>query len=553
MRRLCVFFLTCCLICGTAFADTFVPTEPTLSATAVKKGEKGYVKTTVDGNRMLTFPVEAVDVVESPSRPYKSLLVRAMGDEIEKLGGIAEGMSGSPVYFRNKLVGAIGYTWAYADHRIAQVTSIEDMVRVFDYPDLQEPDNSKLAPLKEFLPTAGPWRLSGVSKRTAERLSARTGLTLLAANVSGAGATELSNDRLNPGDPIAVRMAWGDVDMSATGTVTATDAKGRFLAFGHSLEQYGAVQLPASKAQVHLLVPSVELPFKLASNGPIIGSITQDRAEAIGGKFGLFPKANSIRVTLNQTGEPSITKGFQMPQNKVLFNTFFPELLIGLIDDMQNRVGPGTISYDLTVNGPGLEKGLEIHDMALSRDDVAVELSCKVVVALTPLLENPYRDITPLGISLALQTTTQLREAKLSNLQVNRRGDVLDVSFDLLPSFGAPKQTKKLQLQAPEEGISYSVVVRPGNADTFDPDGEEGPSDFAGLVKGLSAGERSCQIVVEVEADGLIADPNGKTVADQNAELTKNGYRKVFQMEALPRGSLRWTPPEQEDTEAEEQ
>ena len=58
-------------------------------------------------------------------------MVRVSGDPIDKSGGIASGMSGSPVYIDGKLLGAIGYGYSYTDHRIGLVTPAEEMLKLW--------------------------------------------------------------------------------------------------------------------------------------------------------------------------------------------------------------------------------------------------------------------------------------------------------------------------------------------------------------------------------------------------------------------------------------
>ena len=49
---------------------------------------------------------------------------------IEKTGGIAAGMSGSPVFIDGELIGALAYGFSMADHTIGLVTPIDDMLQV---------------------------------------------------------------------------------------------------------------------------------------------------------------------------------------------------------------------------------------------------------------------------------------------------------------------------------------------------------------------------------------------------------------------------------------
>ena len=60
--------------------------------------------------------------------------------------------------------------------------------------------------------------------------------------------------RFKPGDSIAAMLAWGDVDVAATGAVTAVSRDGRFIAFGHPFLKRGRAAYPAARAYVHEVV-----------------------------------------------------------------------------------------------------------------------------------------------------------------------------------------------------------------------------------------------------------------------------------------------------------
>ena len=111
---------------------------PNLSAASVKlypleavhPGQKGEARTVIRGEEIVTFPVEILSILPRKGSPSNLILVRADGPVIEKTGGIAAGMSGSPVFIDGRLVGAIGYGWNFSDHRLGLVTPIEDMRKV---------------------------------------------------------------------------------------------------------------------------------------------------------------------------------------------------------------------------------------------------------------------------------------------------------------------------------------------------------------------------------------------------------------------------------------
>ncbi|MFQ6090348.1 MAG: SpoIVB peptidase S55 domain-containing protein, partial [Candidatus Bipolaricaulia bacterium] len=61
-------------------------------------GMEGTGKTVVSGSEIATFNVRIVDIVDNPGELDDHILIRASGDAIERSGGIAAGMSGSPIY-----------------------------------------------------------------------------------------------------------------------------------------------------------------------------------------------------------------------------------------------------------------------------------------------------------------------------------------------------------------------------------------------------------------------------------------------------------------------
>ena len=95
-------------------------------------------------------------------------------------------------------------------------------------------------------------------------------------------------DRLRPGDPIGVALIRGDLEMGATGTVTHVDGT-RVYAFGHPFLGLGPSALPMTRARIFAVIPSLDSSLKISVLGPVIGTLTQDRATGIGGTLGAGP------------------------------------------------------------------------------------------------------------------------------------------------------------------------------------------------------------------------------------------------------------------------
>ncbi|MBF0502595.1 MAG: hypothetical protein HQM09_20830 [Candidatus Riflebacteria bacterium] len=106
----------------------------------VKVGMKGIGKTVIRGHDIETFNVEVMGILvnnkinENVLINGKSILVRVSGKVIDDAGGIAAGMSGSPIYINGKLMGGLSSGWVMTDHTVGLITPIEEMLEIWDYP-----------------------------------------------------------------------------------------------------------------------------------------------------------------------------------------------------------------------------------------------------------------------------------------------------------------------------------------------------------------------------------------------------------------------------------
>ena len=80
----------------------------TMDTDEITPGMKGYGKTVFSGNQIETFDVEILGVLKNWEAGNDMILVKMTGGPLEKTGIIA-GMSGSPVYVDNRLIGAVSH------------------------------------------------------------------------------------------------------------------------------------------------------------------------------------------------------------------------------------------------------------------------------------------------------------------------------------------------------------------------------------------------------------------------------------------------------------
>lgn len=125
-------FLTLILLLSFVAVVAAAPPD-VITTDELYRGMRGYGKTVIAGTRIETFNVEVVDVMRGSGPTGGDLiLVKVSGDVIDRAGGIAQGMSGSPVFFNGRLAGAVAYGWALSQPDIGMLTPIGDMLKVSD-------------------------------------------------------------------------------------------------------------------------------------------------------------------------------------------------------------------------------------------------------------------------------------------------------------------------------------------------------------------------------------------------------------------------------------
>jgi hypothetical protein len=107
---------------------------------SLDRGMRGYGLTVIEGTRIDTFGVEILGVEHNSMLPGRDLiLVRLSGLGLEETGIVA-GMSGSPVFVNERLVGAVAWGWANADEPVGLLTPIHEMLAVMER-DLAAPES----------------------------------------------------------------------------------------------------------------------------------------------------------------------------------------------------------------------------------------------------------------------------------------------------------------------------------------------------------------------------------------------------------------------------
>lgn len=277
---------------------------------------RGYGLTVMRGMRPERFDVEVIDVVHN-FRPHADLVLIRPSHPVLEHAGTVGGMSGSPIYINDRLIGAYAYGWEFGRDPVAGVTPIAQMLAELRRPRRTPPglmpgssaplpivseaaerasldtlsrrNTAARAPVEtaygSLVPVSTPMSFSGLSRTAFAHLAealAPLGVTALQAAGGGGPATAPSDapTRYEAGGALTVRMIQGDISGNAGGTVTWAEGN-NVLAFGHPLASGGETALPTAIARVMWILASERRSFKISEPVRNLGALVQDRGPAI--------------------------------------------------------------------------------------------------------------------------------------------------------------------------------------------------------------------------------------------------------------------------------
>lgn len=289
--------------------------HPIMPISEIEKGMTGYGLTVFEGTEPERFEVEIVGILENIG-PNRNIILARIASAVTDESGVVAGMSGSPIYIDDRLIGALAYSWMFSKAPVAGITPIEEMspgasaavarsgpteISAAEFANaLAEPDYASLQPLFQKLlpqgmeamggavPLPVPLSMSNFSPSTIERFSSAFASTSFLPVPSGSRAgssVNLEGSDLRPGDPMAAVLISGDFSVAATGTVTRVDGED-VAGFGHPFLHMGPVEFPMARAEIVTVLPSMASSFKLSNTGGIVGALTQDRYSGIYGTLG---------------------------------------------------------------------------------------------------------------------------------------------------------------------------------------------------------------------------------------------------------------------------
>ena len=258
---------------------------------AMPPGTPVFMRTEFVNGELADLEMTFVQVVDDFLAPMPIYMVEASDPVLIQLGGIAQGMSGSPIFTEQGTWGAIAYGYNAQDSPPYYffATPIEWVIGTRGLMPAAKPmatwEGNRITPLDIPLLSTG---INGVHTLPEGRSS-------LLSGASAAGLTQERQESFEAGRPLTVGLLLGELTFGAVGTVSYVDGN-RVYGFGHPMNSSGPVELPIIEAKVLGEISNLSAPFKFTTLNPTVrGTLTEDRLPAVRGVLDQEPDLVPIK------------------------------------------------------------------------------------------------------------------------------------------------------------------------------------------------------------------------------------------------------------------
>jgi hypothetical protein len=528
----------------------------------------GVARTVFEGTELQEFKVQILGVLRNVQGPRRDLILARLEGERLAESGVAQGMSGSPVYIDGRLLGAISYSiGAFSKEPIAGITPIAEMKDATSLPVRRGTQqarlnlpvtreglaaalsaaSSQLAPFARrpadvqvsglsssagaqlgamLRPIATPLLMGGFEPETVDLISSPFSQAGFSPVLSGAAGAQIPpiTGPLREGDAIGVALISGDLEMGATGTVTHIDGD-RVYAFGHPFYNLGPTEFPMTRAYVHTILPSLMTSFKISSLGETIGVMQQDRATAIAGTLGKGPAMVPMKVTLERaSGDGSRaaasprTFNFQLVNDQLFTPLLAYVAMFNTLGAYERQFGAATYMVKSRVRIKG-HADLSVDDV-FTGDNPVLGAATAVAGPLTLLLSNDVEPVALEGLDISITSAEMPRSATIERVWIDeirpRAGRTLPLKI-LTRSYRGEETISTVPIEIPSNASgTLSVLVSDGRQlnviEQRDLRRSVDPQSVAQLVRLLNDTRRSNRIYIRLLTGTPGAVVNGEAM-----------------------------------------
>ena len=548
MKR--VYLFACVVFCFTVYhvqAQIAWDAEKFMPLSEVKPGMKGKGYTVFSGTEVEAFDFEVVSIYYDRFPGLHIVWAKGISDNFKRTGS-AGGMSGSPTYINGRLMGALSRSYRnQREHaNLFGITPIEFMVKVSEYgmqPNLSYhgtqlfdfdpataaagindnislfPNHNTIYPRHSFdgFQTDGlseqltvPVAMTGINSEAMRFYKPLFDKFNLMPLEAPGGGSPIKKSPVEQGQIVGIAYARGDYSAFGYGTITYIDGE-QLLAYGHSRNGEGNVNLPISGGYVHFIMPGRYRSSKVASPTQIIGTLVQDRQAAIAGITGPHPPYIPVTLNMETADGKRHRRSYEVIRHRSFTPTYIEVGAGSLVRALAFSTADHTLMIDATITlkeQPGLlSREIVYKNVYSSGGSPTYGVTNVLRPPLLQLSNNSYTPIAFEKIVLNLKLEDKRRSALIESLWIDKQryrpGETVEVMVTLRPYLENPI-TQMGTITIPNDAPDGLMTLLAMNA-TADKQWQRSraplnfrPKNINQLVKILQQSESNTDIIFEL-------------------------------------------------------
>jgi hypothetical protein len=332
-----------------------------------------------------------------------------------------------------------------------------------------------------------------------------------------------SASTLRPGDAIGMSIVRGDLEIGPTGTVTWVDGS-RVYAFGHPYLNLGTTAFAMTKSSVVTVLPSLDASMRLSSLGPVIGTMTQDRATAVGGSLGAGPRELEIAVRLTSDRAAERKFRFFVLHDEFLTPIFSFVAVLNSLAAYERETGVLSIRATGTASF-GKDGEVAIDDFFTGETALA-SASSALTAPVAAAITNEFRAVRPEKLDLHLHVSEQPRATTIERVWLDTtkpRFGAQHIVHVMLRDYRGATETITLPVTMPAQASGPLTLLVSDGASLASLEQRElqpaRPASWLDLVERMNRTRRNHRLYVRLIANGTGAVVGGETLSSLPASV----------------------------------
>jgi hypothetical protein len=417
------------------------------------------------------YPIRIQDTVD-----FKVYIIKLRDTKVD----VAAGMSGSPVFKDDKLVGALFAGYDFQKEPIAFVMPIEYMEQLKNYPNFNlNLDNLNLKYMFLYnIPYFDKFNkeVLGNDLKNNDELLINFSNFQTKLNKSYLvlhNSMELYNEKkglynskykdnqnkLSNGESISVALVDGDIKIYGTGTLTKVNQDGTFLAFGHPMLGVGNIKAPVYKSKVITVINRYNESFKLSyipDDSKLIGSIVFDGPFGVLGKLNEKPDMIPLNISILFNGKSLKNYNCQVINNSK-FIPYLSVLALYITSSkyiQDNQVLPFELNFKIVFEN---NKEQNIYLPSISGNYNIILGSLIKYLGFISSIPSKDNKIKYINASL---NVAPLNIGIINNIYINSfRDNVVEFNFNYFNPLTSSQGNEKLEMYLPSEDSNGTIYL----------------------------------------------------------------------------------------------